>query len=389
MLRFPKAIFYQSKRINLLILVFGALFLTYPAYGGNDGAYRLRRVVIDPGHGGKDPGAVGRRTKEKDVVLPISLKLGGYINEYLPDVEVIYTRTTDEFVELHRRAEIANRNNADLFISIHANANSNRNIKGTDTFVLGLHRTKENLDAAMKENAAILFEEDYDEQYQGFDPNSPESYIIFSLMQNTFLGQSLNFASYVQGQFRERAGRIDRGIRQAGFIVLYQTTMPSVLIEVGFVSNEEEERFLMSDQGQSYIASAIFRAFRDYKESIERKSDRLFASSGSSNNVNNHRENPVGPDVRETSAQSDKITFKVQVGSSRNKIPLDSNFFNGLKDIEVFESDGLFRYVVGGAATLEDIIAFREKINKIFPDAFIVAVRRGNLISLQEAISSN
>jgi len=389
MLRFPKAIFYQSKRINLLILVFGVLFLTYPAYGGNDGAYRLRRVVIDPGHGGKDPGAVGRRTKEKDVVLPISLKLGGYINEYLPDVEVIYTRTTDEFVELHRRAEIANRNNADLFISIHANANSNRNIKGTDTFVLGLHRTKENLDAAMKENAAILFEEDYDEQYQGFDPNSPESYIIFSLMQNTFLGQSLNFASYVQGQFRERAGRIDRGIRQAGFIVLYQTTMPSVLIEVGFVSNEEEERFLMSDQGQSYIASAIFRAFRDYKESIERKSDRLFASSGSSNNVNNHRENPVGPDVRETSAQSDKITFKVQVGSSRNKIPLDSNFFNGLKDIEVFESDGLFRYVVGGAATLEDIIAFREKINKIFPDAFIVAVRRGNLISLQEAISSN
>ena len=388
MLRLSNAIFYQSKRINLLILAFCTLFLTYPAYGGNDGAYRLRRVVIDPGHGGKDPGAVGLRTKEKDVVLPISLKLGGYINEYLPDVEVIYTRTTDEFVELHRRAEIANRNNADLFISIHANANSNRNIKGTDTFVLGLHRTKENLDVAMKENAAILFEEDYDEQYQGFDPNSPESYIIFSLMQNSFLGQSLNFASYVQGQFRERAGRIDRGIRQAGFIVLYQTTMPSVLIEVGFVSNEEEERFLMSDQGQSYIASAIFRAFRDYKESIERKSDRLFASSGSSNNVNN-RESSVGPDVPETSAQSDKITFKVQVGSSRNKIPLDSDFFNGLKDIEVFESDGLFRYVVGGAATLEDIIAFREKINEIFPDAFIVAVRRGNLISLQEAISSN
>ncbi len=389
MLRFPKAIFYQSKRIKLLILVFGALFLTYPAYGGNDGAYRLRRVVIDPGHGGKDPGAVGRRTKEKDVVLPISLKLGGYINEYLPDVEVIYTRTADEFVELHRRAEIANRNNADLFISIHANANSNRNVKGTDTFVLGLHRTKENLDVAMKENAAILFEEDYDEQYQGFDPNSPESYIIFSLMQNTFLGQSLNFASYVQGQFRERAGRIDRGIRQAGFIVLYQTTMPSVLIEVGFVSNEEEERFLMSDQGQSYIASAIFRAFRDYKESIERKSDRLFASSGSSNNINNHRENPVVTDVPETSEQSDKITFKVQVVSSRNKIPLDSDFFKGIKDIEVFESDGLFRYVVGGSATLEDITAYRGKINKIFPDAFIVAVRRGNLISLQEAISSN
>ena len=389
MLRFLKALFYQSKRINLLILAFGALFLAHSAYGGNDGAYRLRRVVIDPGHGGKDPGAVGHRAKEKDIVMPISLKLGGYINEYLPDVEVIYTRTTDEFVELHRRAEIANRNYADLFISIHANANSNRNIKGTDTFVLGLHRTKENLEVAMKENAAILFEEDYDEQYQGFDPNSPESYIIFSLMQNTFLGQSLIFASYVQDQFRERVGRVDRGIRQAGFIVLYQTTMPSVLVEVGFISNEEEERFLMSDQGQSYIASAIFRAFRDYKEAIERKSDRLFASSGSSNNVNNQAGNPAGSEGPETSSQSDNITFKVQVISSRNMIALDSDFFKGIKDIEVFESDGLFRYVVGAAATLEDIIAYREKINEIFPDAFIVAIRSGNLISLQEAISSN
>jgi N-acetylmuramoyl-L-alanine amidase len=389
MLRFLKALFYQSKRINLLILTFGALFLTHPAYGGNDGAYRLRRVVIDPGHGGKDPGAVGRRAKEKDIVLPISLKLGGYINEYLPDVEIIYTRTTDEFVELHRRAEIANRNYADLFISIHANANNNRNIKGTDTFVLGLHRTKENLEVAMKENEAILFEEDYDEQYQGFDPNSPESYIIFSLMQNTFLEQSLNFASYVQNQFRERVGRVDRGIRQAGFMVLWQTTMPSVLVEVGFISNEEEERFLISDQGQSYIASAIFRAFRDYKEAIERKSDRLFASSGSSNNGNNQTGNPAGSEGPETSSQSDNITFKVQVISSRNKIPLDSDFFKGIKDIEVFESDGLFRYVAGAAATLEDIIAYREKINEIFPDAFIVAVRSGNLISLQEAISSN
>ncbi len=392
MLRFLKTLLYQSKRINLVILVFGTLFLAYPdntAYGSSDGAYRLRRVVIDPGHGGRDPGAVGRRTKEKDIVLPISLKLGSYINQYLPDVEVIYTRTTDEFVELHRRAEIANRNNADLFISIHANSNSNRNIKGTDTFVLGLHRTKENLEVAMKENAAILLEEDYDEQYQGFDPNSPESYIIFSLMQNTFLGQSLNFASYVQDQFRERAGRVDRGIRQAGFIVLYQTTMPSVLVEVGFISNEEEERFLMSDQGQSYIASAIFRAFRDYKEAIERKSDRLFASSGNSNNYSNPTGETAGSAGSEKSTQSDNVIFKVQLISSRNEIPLDSDFFKGLDDIEVFESDGLFRYVAGGAATLEEITAYRQKINETFPDAFIVAVRSGNLISLQDAISSN
>ncbi len=405
MLRFLEAIFYQSKRINILILVLGTLIFPGGVSGMDDGAYRLRRVVIDAGHGGKDPGAIGRISKEKDIVLDISLKLGGYINEYLPDVEVIYTRTTDEFVELHRRAEIANKNNADMFISIHANANTNRNIRGTDTFVMGLHTSKENLEVARQENAVILIEEDYDEQYEGFDPNSPESYIIFSLMQNTYLSQSLNFASFVQEQFRERVGRVDRGVRQAGFLVLWQTTMPSVLIEVGFISNEEEERYLNSEQGQAYIASAIFRAFRDYKVSLEKRSDRLQASTAAGNNGTVTREGRVNSDKSANSANnatrvppeaeqntkpvSEIITYKVQVGSSRNKIPLDSDFFNGLENIEVFEADGLFKYVVGREASLEDIVAFREKIMEVFPDAFIVAVRRGNLISLQEALKSN
>ena len=403
MLRFLKAIFYQSKRIYTVILVLGALILPGEVSGISDGAYRLRRLVIEAGHGGKDPGAIGRISKEKDVVLDISLKLGGYINEYLPDVEVIYTRTTDEFVELHRRAEVANKNNADMFISIHANANHNRSVRGTDTFVMGLHTSRENLEVARQENAVILIEEDYDEQYEGFDPNSPESYIIFSLMQNTFLGQSLNFASFVQEQFRERVGRVDRGVRQAGFLVLWQTTMPSVLIEVGFISNEEEERYLNSEQGQSYIASAIFRAFRDYKVSLEKRSDRLQASTAAGNNGSVTRESRVNSsntstnatdglfaeDTRNTKPVSENISYKVQVGSSRNKIPLDSDYFNGLENIEVFETDGLFKYVVGREASLEDIIAFREKIMEVFPDAFIVAVRSGNLISLQEAIKSN
>ncbi len=418
---FLKFLYYQSKRISPVILVLASLFLPLPANGSDDGAYRVRTMVIDPGHGGRDPGALGRRSREKDIVLAISLKLGEYINQYLPDVNVIYTRSTDEFVELHRRAEIANRNNADLFISIHANANTNRNVRGTDTFVMGHHTSKENLEVAMKENAAILLEEDYDEQYEGFDPNSSESYIIFSLMQNTFLSQSLDFASYVQSQFRERVGRVDRGVRQAGFLVLWQTTMPSVLVEVGFISNEDEERFLMSEQGQAYIASAIFRAFRDYKVSIERKSDALYASSGGNIYRNNRRvrgdsaiasetpavvaevdNNPV-PDVtaddadkisagRDEASEDDtvgKTIFKVQVGSSRNKVPLDSDFFGGIEDIEVFESDGLYRYVVGAEVTLEDIVAFRTKMQQIFPDAFIVAVRRGQLISLQEALNNN
>jgi N-acetylmuramoyl-L-alanine amidase len=397
MLKFLLAAFYKIKRISLLILVLNLLFLSGYASGIHNGAYRIRKVVIDPGHGGRDPGAVGLRSKEKDIVLQISRRLGAYINEYLPDVEVIFTRTTDEFIELHRRAEIANRNNADLFISIHANANVNRQVRGTDTFVMGLHTSKENLEVARKENAVILIEDDYNRQYEGFDPNSPESYIIFSLMQNTFLSQSLNFASHVQEQFRTRVGRVDRGVRQAGFLVLWQTTMPSALIEVGFISNEEEERYLMSEQGQVYIASAIFRAFRDYKNSIERKSDALFASTADllkqmpdpaaiENSPDPVSEVSLITEETETIRSPDGITYKIQVGSSRRMIPLDSAFFNGLNDIEVFESEGLFKYVVGDAASLEDIVAFRRTISAIFPDAFIVAVRQGSLISLQEVL---
>ncbi len=397
MLKFLQVVLYPSKRISLSILVFTAIFFHGQLYGIDDEAYRLKRVVIDPGHGGRDPGAVGKRSKEKDIVLDISLKLGGYINQFLPEVEVIYTRNTDEFVELHRRAEIANRNSADLFISIHANANNNKNVKGTDTFVMGHHTSKENLEVAMKENASILLEDDYDDQYEGFDPNSSESYIIFSLLQNTFDLQSLDFASHVQTQFRERVGRIDRGVRRAGFLVLWQTTMPSVLVEVGFISNEQEELYLMSEAGQSYIASALFRAFRDYKVAIEKRSEKLYASGAS---MGDHIYLPAEQESMATmepgksddaadNPNKDNIVFKVQVGSSRNKIPLDSDFFSGLDDIEVFESDGLYKYVVGGAATLKDIITFREKVNQVFPDAFIVAVRSGNVISLREAMNSD
>lgn len=408
MIKYLPDTFYQSKRISIFILVLSAFFFSFPLQSSNaEGAYRIRRIVLDPGHGGRDPGAVGVRSKEKDIVLAISLKLGNYINEYLPDVEVLYTRTTDEFIELHRRAEIANKNNADLFISIHANANTNRSVRGTDTFVLGQGRTKENLEVAMKENAAILLEDNYNEQYEGFDPNSSESYIIFSFMQSAFAGHSLNFASHVQNQFRERVGRIDRGVRQAGFLVLWQTTMPSALIEIGFISNADEERYLMSEEGQTYIASAIFRAFRDYKVSIERRSDALFASAGSSTNggIQQEAEVKILEEALKEQASlesdeysvhdspgrmiKDEITFKVQIGSSRNRIPIDSDFFKGITNVEVFESDGLFKYVVGNASSVEEVSAFRKELTSTFPDAFVVAIRQGNLISLKEALTNN
>lgn len=408
MIKYLPDTFYQSKRISVFILVLSAFFFSFPVHSSNDeGAYRIRRIVLDPGHGGRDPGAVGVRSKEKDIVLAISLKLGNYINEYLPDVEVLYTRTTDEFIELHRRAEIANKNNADLFISIHANANTNKSVRGTDTFVLGQGRTKENLEVAMKENAAILLEDNYDEQYEGFDPNSSESYIIFSFMQSAYVGHSLNFASHVQNQFRERVGRIDRGVRQAGFLVLWQTTMPSALIEIGFISNADEERYLMSEEGQTYIASAIFRAFRDYKVSIERRSDAPFASAGSSTNdgIQQEAEVKILEEALKEQANlesdeysvhdspdrmiKDEITFKVQIGSSRNRIPIDSDFFKGITNVEVFESDGLFKYVVGNASSVEEVSAFRKELTGKFPDAFVVAIRQGNLISLKEALTNN
>ncbi len=253
----------------------------------------INTVVIDPGHGGRDPGAVGRNVKEKDLTLAIALQLGQYIKESMPDVKVIYTREKDEFVELFRRAQIANENNADLFISIHCNSSRSTSAYGTETFVMGLHRSQANLEVARKENASILYEEDYMDTYDGFDPHSPEANIIFSLYQNAYLDQSLSVASLIQDQFRERAQRVDRGVKQAGFLVLYQITMPGILVEAGFLSNPREEQYLMSETGQAHIASAIFRAFRDYKEQQDALASarKHYLAGGPGNGVNKNTEN--------------------------------------------------------------------------------------------------
>jgi N-acetylmuramoyl-L-alanine amidase len=233
-------------------------------------AQKVRKVVIDAGHGGHDPGAVGKTSKEKDIALSIALKTGKFIEENLPDVEVVYTRKTDVFVELYRRARIANEAKADLFISIHCNANKSTTPYGAETYVMGLHKSDANLAVAQTENASILLEDDYHVKYDGFDPTSPEGYIFFTMLQNAYLDQSLSLASNVQKHFRERVNLFDRGVKQAGFLVLYKTTMPSVLIETGFISNVKEEKILASDEGQTYIASAIFRAVKDYKRLVEK-----------------------------------------------------------------------------------------------------------------------
>ncbi len=226
-------------------------------------------MVIDAGHGGKDPGTHGQTIKEKDVALKIALRVGGYIEKNIPGVKVIYTRKTDLYLGLDERAAIANKYKADLFICIHANAVPKEEIYGTETYVMGLHKSEGNLDVAKRENAVILLDDNYEQRYEGFDPNSPESYILFSVAQSAFQESSLKFAGKVESQFKGRLGRKSHGVKQAGFMVLWRTAMPAVLIEVGFLTNRKEEKFLSESNGQDLIASGIYRAFKEYKAQVE------------------------------------------------------------------------------------------------------------------------
>ncbi|WP_078063258.1 N-acetylmuramoyl-L-alanine amidase [Solirubrum puertoriconensis] len=235
---------------------------------GSANVFRLRTVVLDAGHGGKDRGCAGQSAREADVALKIVLELGRQIEENMPEVRVIYTRKTDEFVELADRAGIANKHNADLFISVHCNAGPTV-ARGTEVWTMGAHKTEANLATAKRENAVILQEDNYKERYAGFDPSSPQSHILFSLYQSAHIDNSLRFAAKVDHEFRTSVGRPSRGVKQAGFLVLWKSTMPSVLIEAGFLTNPAEERYLNDKANQSYMASGIYRAFRKYKQELE------------------------------------------------------------------------------------------------------------------------
>lgn len=234
-------------------------------------AFRMKKIVLDAGHGGKDPGNLGSRSREKDINLAVTLMVGKYIEENLPDVEVVYTRKDDSFPTLKERPQIANNNKADLFVSIHSNSAANRSAFGTETFVMGTKHFDANFDIVKRENSVILLEENYEENYEGFDPASPESYMMFNLMSKAFFENSVSLADQIETQFKDRVGRKSRGVKQGPFYVLWTPSMPSVLVELGFLSNSNEERFLMSKTGQEYMASAIFRSIRDYKNQIESK----------------------------------------------------------------------------------------------------------------------
>ena len=231
--------------------------------------FKVDVIVIDAGHGGKDSGTRGKKALEKDIALKIALKVGYYIEKNVPGVKVIYTRKDDRYLALDERADIANKAKADLFICIHANALAGARASGTETYVMGLHKDEQNLEVAKRENAVMLMDENYKERYEGFDPTSPESYILFSLTQSAYQESSLLFAQKVEEQFKYRAGRKSRGVKQAGFWVLWDTAMPSVLIETGFLSDPAEEQFLLTERGQDLIASGIYRAFKEYKSEVE------------------------------------------------------------------------------------------------------------------------
>jgi N-acetylmuramoyl-L-alanine amidase len=346
----------------------------------------IKTIVIDPGHGGKDSGTLGtKRFKiyEKHVALSVSLKLGNYIAEEFPDVKIIYTRDTDVFLELNERTEIANKSNADLFISIHCDGFTNPKPSGASVFVMGMSKLKANMDVAMRENSAIYLEDNYQQKYDGFDPKSAESYIVFSLMQNTYLNQSLQIAEEVENEFSTRANRKSRGVKQAPFYVISRTNMPSILVECGFLTNPKEEEFLHSDLGQDYIASAIFRAFRSYKQSIEISAEAV--NEKSIDLVDTLKKEVLA--LKTNKIKKDlNLLYKIQIGTFLRSM-LNNNQFTDL-NVEEEKINGTFKYFVdAGNSKIE---ADRLKINLRnlgFKGAFIVAFLDGKQISTKEALN--
>lgn len=324
----------------------------------------LRKVVIDAGHGGKDPGTLARskyHDNEKVIALKIAKKLGELIETQCKDVEVIYTREKDRFISLKRRAQIANKANANLFISIHVDAVANKRVKGASVYILGLHRSEDNLKVAMRENAVMLQEEDYKTQYAGFNPQDPESYIIFSLMQNQYLDNSVVMANFVNNYLHKKTKRNTRGVRQAGFYVLREVAMPSILVETGFITNSSDAKYLCSSAGQRNIANAIFNAFKSYKKHLEK------------NTVNLN-------DVVVSSDSEPQSFFAIQILYSSKRMDISKSLFKNLKPIEVYKEGNAYRYIYGKTVDYNEAKKLLENARKVVKDAYIVGIHKGKKV---------
>ena len=407
----------QMNKVWFLLCLSVLFFLqTGMICAQNQQGSALKKVVIDPGHGGKDPGANGARSKEKDIVLEISLRLGKMINDKFPDVEVIYTRKTDVFIELDKRGDIANKAHANLFISIHANSvvKGRRCPSGAETFVMGNSKDAAHMEVARQENAVILFEDDYTTRYEGFDPNKPESYITFSLMQNSYMSQSIDFAAEIQHQLKKNQ-RVDRGVKQGPMAVLWRTAMPGVLVELGFICNPEEEKFMTSAAGKDKLAASIFQAFSSYKAKIEDRSS--FLPSGNTNiepeipaskpetktskpetsNLNGvalaegkpetQTPKPETSNLKPEVAVSKKVEFCVQILVTSQPIDTNSNRFKKHRNVERIQtSANVYKYILGRTG---DSAAAQETLKKVradFNDAFLVSIVDGKLVPFAEGL---
>lgn len=367
---------------------------------------KISVVVIDPGHGGKDYGASIGSAHEKDIVLDIALKLGSIISQNYSDIKVVYTRSSDVFIPLHKRAEIANKSEADLFLSIHVNAVETKSVQGTETFVLGLHRNDDNLEVAKKENAVILLEDDYSTTYEGFDPNLPESYIMFETMQEEYQGQSVLLASNIQDEFRTYAKRMDRSVKMAGFLVLRRTTMPSVLIETGFLSHTKERSYLLSSAGKNALATSIYRAFTAYKNQIEERSKFNLVtadvapqpikrepkkqpsqqlSETTQTTATNVKEVPKQIKTPAVQPKSD-IYFTVQIMALKKQLNPTPENFNGEKNIYRVDAPEISRYFSGKFDSFEKANNEKNRIRKFYKNAFVVAFQNNELISVKKAL---
>ncbi|MDD4921526.1 MAG: N-acetylmuramoyl-L-alanine amidase [Bacteroidales bacterium] len=399
----------QHRIISLLLLLFSGLIVS----ASTAEVPSTFTIVIDPGHGGKDSGTLGATVKEKDIVLSVGLKLGQLIKKQYPDVRVIYTRNTDVFIPLDQRASIANKAKANLFLSIHADHAESSTVNGASTFTLGQNRTRENFEIAKRENSVILLEDNYQQRYEGFDPRYAESYIMFEFMQDNYMNQSIQFASTLQNKF-VASGRRDRGVRQDVFLVLRCTSMPSVLVELGFLSNREEEEFLKSEDGRNRMALSLFRGFSDFKNNYERKStggqysairNARNGTSGKTDsalsqpqkidsavreNIELHQKNDLPKkekvELSESIVTDSDILFKIQVTTSPSKLSQNDKRRKGLT-LDCFFENKLYKYTYGSFPSFEEANKKRRELKASYPDAFVIAFKNGQKMNVDDARS--
>lgn len=375
----------KSKLLNIILCAALCLLLPEAVRAQDVGEVsRIRTVVIDPGHGGKDPGAISRNGKyqEKHITLSVALKLGNMIKAAYPHIKVIYTRSTDRYVELAERAAIANRNKADLFISIHVNSAKSTQARGTETFVMGTHKSEDNFEVCKTENSVIVIEDDYQTKYEGFNPGSPESYIIFSLLQNIHQEQSIKYAAYVQGQFAKGPVPVNRGVKQGGLLVLWRTTMPAVLTELGFISNSKDYAVLISKSGQEQFARRLFNAFTAYKDDFEDNlPDNLQEKAAAQPQKQQQKqEAPAGPQDSAQKLSGGEDFFAVQILSVGKVLKKGAYDLRGRSDARYIKVGNLYKYYIGEYASRKEAASRAQQLKKTFPGAFVIHVKDNEIV---------